>query len=349
MGIVYSHSIEEEKELMKKMGSKKYTIFHENFLDENGNPTDGSVRQIIFGSEELRKKSINNRFTCPSSNFVFSIEKIKRLVELYPSFVDLYEKVKVKKFRELLQIDNISQQESILKELLREFDLDDSIPDGDLAQLTMIYGLRQSKDLSKLAKLTGENQFSFAPNELDLFMMRQSLDRLYLSREPEFLNEMILIYLTTIFKEYLKSILKEVFVLYPKLYVGSEPARCHPMYTAGDGFNEKNDMPDSPKKLKRILEEIGGFDLKKQGFEWDLIEEKFLRRDVLIHSQGIPDADYKKKTAHTGDSRLLTDIEYVKESIKTFEECHNIIKIFLWQKYGNLKFLEQMRSEDNLE
>jgi len=167
---VYSHSEEEEKELKKRIHEKKFSPFHTTFLDEEGNPTDGSVRQIIFGSEKLKKKSINDRFTRPASNFMNSLEQIKRLVKLYPIFFDLYEKSKIKEFRKLLRINNARQQKIILKKLMKEKNLNNPIPIGDLAQLDMIYGLRQSKKLLRLAKKTGKNRWSFPPNKLDNFM-----------------------------------------------------------------------------------------------------------------------------------------------------------------------------------
>jgi len=337
MGIVYSHSEEEEKELKKQIHEKKYSPFHTNFLDEKGNPTDGSIRQIIFGSEELRKKSINDKFVRPSSNFHQSIEQIKKLVELYPFFFDLYEESKVKELRKLLKINDANQQRIILKQLLKEFNLSNPIPDGDLAQLEMIYGLKQSKELSKLAKITGKNQFSFAPNELDNLMMQGVSDHLFLRREPEFLNETILVYMVTIFKEYLKSVLKVVFTLYPEIMEGTETK------ISLDG------MPDRTDKITTIFTKHLKFDLQKQVIEWNLIEEIFLRRNLLIHNNGFPDKDYKDKTRILSNSRFKTDTKYVKESLKTFEKCQKAINNFLWKQYGNPKFLEQMSSEDVLE
>lgn len=337
MGVAYSHSEEEEKELKTLIHEKKYSSFHTNFLDENGDPTDGSIRQIIFGSEELRKKSINDRFTHPSSNFMKSVEETKLLVKLYPLFLNLYEEAKIKELRKLLEINDTDQQKIILKQLIKEFNLSNPVPNEDLAQLEMIYGLRNSKELSQLAKETEKNQFSFAPRELDVFMMQTTLDHLFLLREPEFLNEMILVYLTTIFKEYLKSILKEVFMLYPELMEGTETK------ISIDG------IPDRFDKLIDIYTKHLKFDLQKQVTEWELIEEKFLRRNLIIHNNGFPDKDYKDKTGHIDDSRLKTDTKYVSESLKTFEKGKKTISNFLWKQYGNPKFLEQMNSEDTLD
>lgn len=210
-----THSEQEEIELKKRIHAKRYYIFHENFVNEDGNPTSGSVKQIIFGSEELKKKSINDRFTRPSGNFTMSAGQIRRLIEVYPLCYDLYEKAKVEELRKSLEINDASQQRVILKELLNESKLANPIPDSDLAQLEMVYSLRKSKELLKLAEITEKNRFSIAPNKSDKIIMQTGMDHLFLHREPEFLNEMIVVYLVTIFKEYLKSILKEVFMLYP--------------------------------------------------------------------------------------------------------------------------------------
>lgn len=335
MGIEYSNSDKEEKEIEKRIHGKKYSSFHVSFVDKNGNPTDGSIKQIIFGSDELKKKSINNKFVHPSSNFGSSIQQIKRLVTLYPHFLNLHEADKASKLRELLEI-KVDQQKTILEKLMKEYNLGNSIPDKDLAQLEMIHSLRESKKYLQLAKQTGKNTFSSIPNKLDDFSLNNVTDKLFLRTEPEFLNEMILTYLTTIFIEYLRIVLKEVFELYPELLEKTETKIS------------KDDITSKPCKLFNIFKRNLNFDLGTQITEWNLIEEKFLRRDLLIHNKGIPNEDYKTKTSHVGDSRLETDTKYVKESLKTFENVQKIIQQFLWKKYGSPKFLEQMSLEDNL-
>ena len=336
LGIEYSNSDKEEKELKKRIHEKKYYPFHTNYLDKNGNPTDGSIKQIIFGSDELKKKSINDKFTNPSSNFRESMGYVDRIVTLYPHFLNLYEEDKVKELRELLKINDVDQQKTILKQLLKERNIGNPVPDRDLDQLEMIYSLSESKKLLQLAKETGKNKFFSVPDKLDGFMMKNVLDHLFLRPEPEFLNEMILVYLTTIFIEYLRTILKEVFELYPELWRETETKISI------------EDITSKPPQLFGIFKRNLKFDLEVQIPEWKLIEEKFLRRDTLIHNKGIPTGDYKTKTNHIGDSRLVTDTTYVKESLKTFESVHVVIKEFLWKQYGNPKFLEQMSSEDNL-
>ncbi len=337
MGIVYSHSKEEEKEMKKRIHEKKYSPFHTNFVDEKGNSTDGSVKQIIFGSEKLKKKSINDRFTRPPSNFMNSLEQIKRLVKLYPIFFDLYEESKIEELRKLLRIKNPKQQKIILKKLFKEKNLGNPVPIGDLAQLEMIYGLRQSKKLLRLAKKTGKNQWSFPPNKLDNLITHTVLDHLFLNREPEFLNEIILVYLITIFKEYLKSILKEVFILYPQL-TGKTETKVR-----------IGEIPDNTDKIFQIFKNNLEFNLEKYIPDLKLIEEKFLRRNLLIHNNGFPDDEYKKKIGCTDNSRLKTDAKYVKESIKIFDKNKTVIQNYLWKQYGNPKFLEQMSSKDILE
>jgi len=159
---------------------------------------------------------------------------------------------------------------------------------------------------------------------------------LFLHHEPEFFNEIILVYLTTIFKEYLKSILKEVFTLYPQLTEKTETKI------------KIDEIPDKTDKIFKIFKNNLEFDLEKHISKWKLIEEKFLRRNSLIHHNGFPYDDYKEKTHHAGYSRLKTDANYIKESLKTFEKSKTVIQNYLWKKYGNPKFLEQMNSEDIL-
>lgn len=331
---MYSHSEEEEKELKKRIHGKKFSPFHTNFLDENGNTTDGSVRQIIFGGNKLREKSYNDIFLKSSSNFHYSLDKVKHLIGLYPIFYELYEKHKVEKFMGVLEIDNIEQIDDILEKLLNGATFAYE-PKTTLAKLNNIATLRRSKELLELAKKTGENSFSNMPmTSLDHLQLQSGMDSLYLSEKPEFLNEMILVYMVTIFKEYLKSVLEKVFFICPELK--TDP-------------NEKVAVPDRIDKVLKLFKNKLKYDLEEQISEWNLIEEMMDRRNRLIHYEGIPDKNYNGKTGHVGFDRLITNTEYVKNSLETIKKNQGMINNHLYKEFAYEKFMEQMSSEDTLD
>jgi len=322
--VIYSHSEEEEKKLQKRIHEKKYSSFHTTFLDENGNSTDGSVRQIIFGSEELRKKSINR----------YSLDKVKHLIGLYPIFYELYEKHKVEKFMEVLKIDNVEQIDDILEKLLNGATFVYK-PETALGKLHSIAGLRSSKELLELAKKTGKNSFSNMPmTSLDHLQLQSVKDSMYLSEKPEFLNEMILVYMVTIFKEYLKSVLEKVFFICPELKTDT---------------NEKISIPDKIEKVLKLFKNKLKYDLEEQISEWNLIKEMMNRRNRLIHYEGIPDKNYNNETGHVGFDRLITNTEYVKNSLETIKKNQGIINNHLYKEYAYEKFIVQMNSEDTLD
>lgn len=334
MGVVYSHSDEERKKLKEQIYKKKFYSFHESFVDENGNNTDGSTVQIIFGSDRLKEKSYNDIFLQAASNFCYSLDKVKHLIVLYPNFYELYEKHNTEKFMKVLEIDKTEQIDDILKKLLNGVTFIHESK-TTLAKLHGIAMLRQSKELLELATKTGKNRFSNVPmTSLNVLQLQSVEDSLYLSEEPEFLNEMILVYVITIFKEYLKSILEKIFFICPELK--TDP-------------NEKIPIPDKFSKILTLFKNNLNYDLEEQISEWNLIKEMRDRRNRLIHYKGIPDKNYNDDTCHVGFDRLITNTEYVKNSLDIIRKNQGIINNYLYKEYVHEKFIKQMSSEDTLD
>ena len=335
MGIVYSRSDEEEQKLKEIIHGKKYYPFHTSFIDENGKKNnDGSVKQIIFGSDKLKEKSYNDFFLKATSNFSYSLDKVQHLINLYPIFYELYEKHNVENFMKILEIDKAEQIDDILKKLLNETTFVYE-PKTTLAKLHGIASLRQSEKLLELAKKTGKNSFSNMPmTSLDVLQLQSVKDRLYLSEKPEFLNEMILVYIITIFKEYLKSVLEKIFFICPELK--TDP-------------NQKISIPDKFSKILTLFRINLNYNLEEQISEWNLIKEMRDRRNRLIHYKGIPDKNYNDNTGHVGFDRLITDTKYVKNSLKTIQKNERKINSYLYEEYVSKKFIEQMSLEDILD
>lgn len=335
MGVAYSYSNEEERKLKKIYNGKKYHTFHVSFIDENRKKNvDGSVKQLIFGSDKLEEKSYNNLFLQSTSNFGYSLDKVQHLIDLYPIFYELYEKHNVENFMKVLEIDKVEQIDDILKKLLNGATFVYE-PKTTLEKLHNIASLRQSKKFLELAKKTGKNRFSNTPmTSLDALQLQSVKDGLYLSEKPEFLNEMILVYIITIFKEYLKSVLEKIFFICPELKI--EP-------------NQQISIPDKFSKILKLFKNNLNYDLEEQISEWNLIKEMRNRRNRLIHYKGIPDKNYNDDTGHVGFDRLITDIEYVKNSLKTIRKNQGIINSYLYEEYVYEKFIKQMSSEDTLD
>jgi len=333
---VYSHSPEEEEKLKKIIHDKKYYTFHTSFVDEDGNPTDGNIRQIIFGSDELKKKSFNDIFTGKTMHFIDSMGHVKRLLDLYPIFYELYEKNKIEQYLSVLKIENVNQIDDVLEEAKDGVDIINP-PETILGKLNCIAGFRQSKEEFELAKKTGEfRRYNVPMTNLDKLQFEGIQDRFNLFTEPEFLNEMILVYVVTIFNEYLKSNIEAIFTICPELKENSETRIL------------VEQIPDTYDNILAIFKNNLKFDLKTQVPEWKLIEEKFLRRNLLIHANGIPNDDYNKKTNNVGDSRFNTDVNYIRDTLKIFEKARISINNYLWKHHVNPKFLEQMSSEETI-
>lgn len=333
MGVVYSHSEAEEKALKEKIKEKGFSIFHTNFVDEKGNDTNGDVRQIIFGSKELRKKSINDKAVVPFSNFTKSMGPIKKLLEKYPTFLELHDDNKINKFMNELGIEKREQIDDVLEELKDGIEIIPT-PKTTLEKLHWITTLKRKKELQELVKKTGQSRFYSLPmTELDKLTSQGIADAFNLFAEPEFLNEMSLVYAITIFKGYLKSILEIVFELCPELR---------------DDSTKEMSVKDDIVLLKGYFITNIKYDLT-QIPEWNSFYEMNLRRNRLIHHQGIPNDEHNRLTGNVGYSRIKTDRKYIIDSLKIIEEIQKIVNNYLRKKFIEPKFIQQMSSEDTLD
>ena len=338
MGVVYSHSPEEEEMLKKLIHDNGYSVINPNYLDENGNTTDGTIKQFIFGREELKEKSIAKKFYQPYHNFGQSLSSVKRLFELYPIFYELYEKDNVEKFMELLKIDSTEDIDDALDKALGETKWAGEPFTTDLGKLRTIATLRESKDAFELAKKTGKYRNSNVPMTPLFGLMKESMTDMFdLYDEPEFLNEIILVYLVTLFKEYLKSTLKELNEVCPNLIINLQTKKLI------------GPIPDDYLKVLKIFKNNLNFDLEKRIPEWELIREKFDRRNILIHYNGKPTPEYIKRYNNKDGLKLKTDTKYVNDSIELFKKIIIPIQTYLWKQYVYEKFIEQMSSEDMIE
>lgn len=199
-------------------------------------------------------------------------------------------------------------------------------------KLSNIAPLTESRRLCELAKKTGKYSFSNEPmTSLDIITLTDINDQLYLYEEPEFLNEMVLAYMSTTFKEYLKSVLKKIFFICPKL--------------------KTNPNQEIPEKFNMILKQFKNnlnYNLEEELSDWHLIKKIRARRTLLEHHTGIPNKNYCKTNLTVGKERITTDVEYIKNSIKILIKNQRKINSDLYEKYVYEKFIDQMRLEDNI-
>ena len=285
----------------------------------------------------MKKKSINDEFVIPFSNFTNSVNPVKRLLDVYPTFLELYDDDMIKKFKDELGIEKNEQIDDVLEKTLDGVEIINP-PKTILAKLHWIASERRRKEFFETAKRTGVYRQENVPiTELDKLQFQSVQDSFDLFTEPEFLNEMVLVYAVTIFKEYLKSVLEKVFEICPELRTNLET-------------NETtNSIPDEITEVLKLFKNNMEYDLETQIPEWELFYEMNLRRNRLIHHKGIPNKIHNQLTGNVGFLRIKTDTKYAYDSLETIKKIQSIIQDHLSKQYVNPKFIEQMSSEDTLD
>jgi hypothetical protein len=159
--------------------------------------------------------------------------------------------------------------------------------------------------------------------ETEMYTMRENIRRSSL--------EMILVYLITIFEEFLSNVLKSLFTKRPEILKSSKK---NISYEEAFQYTNLNDLLKYISE-KEVKEKIGydiddlaeylsdkfGFDLRKLK-DWKQFREFFYRRHAIIHNYGFPDSKYILKTEYRGnkDEWLETDKQYLDNAFRIFAE-----------------------------
>lgn len=174
--------------------------------------------------------------------------------------------------------------------------------------------------------------------ETEMYTMRENIRRSS--------REMILVYLITIFEEFLSNVLKNLFMKRPEILKSSEKKVSYQEAFQCKTLNELL-KHISEKEVKDLIgydiEEFGKYlskthhlDLTKHK-EWKQFKEFFYRRHAIIHNYGFPDSKYIFKTGYKGnkDAWLETDKRYLDNAFRIFKEYSIGIAIFFWNKHPN--------------
>jgi hypothetical protein len=146
----------------------------------------------------------------------------------------------------------------------------------------------------------------------------------------DFLREMSLVYLITIFESYLESILRITFERYPECLSSSKTITAEEVVerirvetSILDYFVEK----EIDDVMRSDIEQINNFfakkfkiDMSKLSPNWKESKERFYRRNIILHNLGIINDEYKQKTGFTGEAiRLDVSKDYLQKSLDMFK------------------------------
>ena len=158
-------------------------------------------------------------------------------------------------------------------------------------------------------------------------------------------KEMILIYLITIFEEFLDNLLSSLFRKRPEILKSSrrsityqeafQYADLYDLLKVGSKREARSVIDLDVDKLGKYLSTKFKLNLNQRR-DWDQFKEFFYRRNIIVHNYGYPDSIYiaKIKRKVHDDEWLEIDNTYLGKAFDIFEKYSNYISRFFDKKYS---------------
>ena len=158
-------------------------------------------------------------------------------------------------------------------------------------------------------------------------------------------KEMILIYLITIFEEFLDNLLSSHSRKRPEILKSSrrsityqeafQYADLNELLKAGSKREARSVIDMDVDKLGKYLSTKFKLNLNQRR-DWDQFKEFFYRRHIIVHNYGYPDSIYiaKIKRKVHDDEWLEIDNTYLAKAFDIFEKYSNYISGFFDKKYS---------------
>jgi hypothetical protein len=161
-------------------------------------------------------------------------------------------------------------------------------------------------------------------------------------------KEMILVYLITIFEEFLANLLTTLLRKRPEILEPSYKSIIHQQAFQYVDLHEllktssSNEEEEARSIMDLDIDKLGNYLYTKFKFnlnqhtDWDQFKEFFYRRHVVIHNYGYPDSIYIAKVKYkvNEDEWLEIDNTYLEKAFDIFEKYSNKIALFFDRKYS---------------
>ncbi len=153
-------------------------------------------------------------------------------------------------------------------------------------------------------------------------------------------KEMILIYLITIFEEFLDDLLSSLFRKRPEILKSSRmsityQADLYDLLKVGSKREARSVIDLDVDKLGKYLSTRFKLNLNQRR-DWDQFKEFFYRRHIIVHNYGYPDSIYiaKIKRKVHEDEWLEIENTYLAKAFDIFEKYSKYISGFFDKKYS---------------
>ena len=202
-----------------------------------------------------------------------------------------------------------------------------------------------SKNKDKLMiRVTGEA----SGKALRLLTMMANLDHHF----PRFIREMCLTYLVSSFESLLSKILTAFYIYEPRALMTKKDEKnvnYELIFSSTDlsEIKEKIVKKEISNLLNKNIDQINRYlyqnhKIKLDGLsEWSDFREIFYRRNIVVHNEGNPDSDYRKKTGYKESTKPPIDEAYLEKSFDVFR----IFSSFLFRSFYDEKYTHEVESD----
>jgi hypothetical protein len=281
---------------MAEIKNDDYLIVTTESIDKNGKITTGKSGRIIYGKKSHVEESSFYKFSRAHSYAYRELTALLKFSQTYPKMYDTFEK----------------HQQDVIKKGLN----------SDKIDFDNTYSMYQYRIALHRQNLGSEGMKNFKPPEIDEQMLEYSIFKEFLPKSLDFVNEVSLNYIVSLFEIYLSRVIDAV--LESAIYSNTIPVE-----KITSDLTRK--IVGSPESMKRMLKEIFGFNIVNK--EWDTFLELFERRNCFTHNDGNPTPKYMK-TFHVDKNHNLTpNRDYISNSITLIEQFMAIIHQYFYSKF----------------
>ena len=154
-------------------------------------------------------------------------------------------------------------------------------------------------------------------------------------RSADFIRDMSLVYLVVEFESFLKELLKVTFQKKPQILASSEKTITYEelvrFNTIEDALNEIIEK-EASKIVNEGIEKMNRsfnkkFKMRLSDYvDWEKFKERFYRRNIIVHNNGVVNKTYKSKTGYTnGNIKLIVTESYLEETFDIFQDMSFLI------------------------
>ena len=296
MPVFYFQSKEEKNNKIAEIKNGNYLLVTIESIDKNGKMTTGKSGRIIYGKKSHVEESSFYKFSKAHSYTYRELTALLKFSQTYPKMYDIFEK----------------HQQDVIKKGLN----------SDKIDFDNTYSMYQFRIALHRQNLGKEGMKNFKPPEIDEQMLDYSIFKEFLPKSLDFVNEVSLNYIVSLFEIYLSRVIGAV--LESTIYSNTIPTEK----ITSDLIRK---IVASPESMKRMLKEIFGFNIVNK--EWNSFLELFERRNCLTHNDGNPTKKYMKMFHADENQNLTPNIDYISNSISLVEKFMSIIHNYFYSKF----------------